>query len=90
MTAIVMIFEMTLDYNVVIPMTATVALSYAVRRLLSKESIYSARVVRRGRMLPEALHADLQRLKKAREVMERNVVIVPSPTPLREAISSSQ
>ena len=28
MAAIVMIFEMTLDYNVIIPMTITVALSY--------------------------------------------------------------
>jgi CIC family chloride channel protein len=89
-TAIVMIFEMTLDYNVVIPMTVTVALSYALRRLLSKESIYSAKIVRRGRILPEALHADIQRLKKAREFMEKNVVVVAAPTPLREAVSSPQ
>ena len=34
MTAIVMIFEMTLDYNVIIPMTITVALSHGVRTLL--------------------------------------------------------
>jgi len=61
-TAVVMTFEMTLDYNVVIPMTVTVALSYAVRKLLSKDSIYSAKVVRRGRALPEALYADLLRL----------------------------
>jgi CIC family chloride channel protein len=89
-TAIVMIFEMTLDYNVVIPLTVTVALSYAVRRLLSKESIYSAKVVRRGRILPEALRADIQRLKRAREVMERNVVVMPAPASLREAVSTLQ
>ena len=35
MAAIVMIFEMTLDYTVIIPMTITVALSYGVRFLSS-------------------------------------------------------
>ena len=34
MAAIVMIFEMTLDYTVIIPMTMTVALSYGVRVML--------------------------------------------------------
>ena len=32
MAAIVMIFEMTLDYTVIVPMTLTVAISYGVRR----------------------------------------------------------
>ena len=34
LAAIVMIFEMTLDYTVIIPMTITVALSYGVRKML--------------------------------------------------------
>ena len=41
MAAIVMIFEMTLDYTVIIPMTITVALSHGVRTLLQPESIYA-------------------------------------------------
>jgi chloride channel protein, CIC family len=81
---------MTLDYNVVIPMTVTVALSYAVRKLLSKESIYSAKLVRRGHAPPEALQANLQGLKKAHEVMERNMMVMPAPTTLRDAMSSIQ
>jgi len=87
-TAVVMIFEMTLDYNVVIPMTVTVALSYAVRKLLSKESIYSAKLARRGHTLPEALHADFRRLRKARQIMETSVGVMKATTPLREALSS--
>jgi CIC family chloride channel protein len=87
-TAVVMIFEMTLNYNVVIPMTVTVALSYAVRKLLSKESIYSAKLVRRGHTLPEALHADFRRMRKARQIMETAVVVMRATTPLEEALSS--
>ena len=41
MAAIVMIFEMTLDYSVILPMTITVAISYGVRKVLSRESIYT-------------------------------------------------
>ena len=36
-TALVMIFEMTLDYNAVLPLTVTVAASNGIRALLSRE-----------------------------------------------------
>ena len=38
LAAIVMIFEMTLDYTVIIPMTITVALSYGVRKMLHRRA----------------------------------------------------
>jgi CIC family chloride channel protein len=65
-----------------------VALSYAVRKLLSKESIYSAKLVRRGHTLPEALHADFRRMRNARQIMETAVVVMRATTPLEEALSS--
>ena len=55
MAAIVMIFEMTLDYTVIIPMTLTVAISYAVRRSLVKDSIYTRKLTMRGESVPETL-----------------------------------
>jgi CIC family chloride channel protein len=78
MAAIVMIFEMTLDYSVIIPMTITVALSYGIRRMLSKESIYTLKLVRRGHYLPEALQANPQQLKRAMDVMDTQFVAVPA------------
>jgi CIC family chloride channel protein len=70
MAAIVMIFEMTLDYTVIIPITVTVAISYGVRKLLSRESIYTMKLVRRGHTIPESLQANFQQLKRAREIMD--------------------
>lgn len=55
MAAIIMIFEMTRDYNVILPMTLTVAISYAIRKVLSSESIYSMKIVRSGHKVPDAL-----------------------------------
>jgi CIC family chloride channel protein len=58
LTAIVMIFEMTLDYSVVLPMTLTVAVSYGLRRYLCPESIYTMKLTRRGHYMPQALQAN--------------------------------
>jgi CIC family chloride channel protein len=58
MTSIVMIFEMTLDYSVVLPMTLTVAVSHGVRRLLLAQNIYTMKLARRGHVMPEALQAN--------------------------------
>jgi len=84
MAAIVMIFEMTLDYNVIVPMTITVALSYGVRKVLSRESIYTLKLVRRGHYMPEALQSNFHHLKRAREVMDTHIVTVPASSTIDE------
>ena len=70
MSAVVMIFEMTLDYNIILPITVTVALSYGVRKLLSRESIYTLKLARRGHYMPEALQTKVSDLKQAKDMME--------------------
>ncbi len=69
MAAIVMIFEMTLDYNVIVPMTITVAISYGIRKVLSRESIYTMKLVRRGHYIPEALRTNPHFVRRAGEMM---------------------
>jgi CIC family chloride channel protein len=78
MTAVVMIFEMTLDYTVIIPMTITVALSYGVRSLLQRESIYTLKLARRGHEIPDALQANLYHLRRTKDVMDARFVCVPA------------
>lgn len=76
LTAIVMIFEMTLDYNVVIPLTITVAVSYGMRRLLCRESIYTMKLVRRGHVIPEEMRSSTHNLKRARDLMDQKFIVV--------------
>jgi chloride channel protein, CIC family len=45
MTAVTMIFEMTRDYDLVMPNIVAVALAIGVRRLLSQENIYTVKLV---------------------------------------------
>ena len=78
MTAIAMIFEMTRDYDIVLPMILAVALSVGVRRLLSRENIYTLKLFRRGHVIPKALHANMFLVRRANEVMETDVVLAPT------------
>ena len=65
MTAVAMIFEMTRDYDIVLPMILAVAVSLGVRRLLSRENIYTLKLVRRGHPIPKALHANMFLVRSA-------------------------
>jgi len=80
MTAVTMIFEMTLDYHIVLPMILAVAAGLGVRRALSRENIYTAKLVPRGHAIPKALHANMFLVRAAKDVMERAHVLVPAET----------
>ncbi len=81
LAAIVMIFEMTLDYTAIIPMTIVVALSYGVRTLLQPKSIYTLKLARRGHAIPAMLQTHIASLRRAEEVMDtRFVVLAASDT----------
>ena len=56
-TGTVMIFEMTRDYTVIMPVILTVALAAAVRNWLSPATIYTMKLVRRGETVPQGLQA---------------------------------
>jgi len=84
MTAVTMIFEMTRDYALVMPSIIAVALAVGVRRLLSRESIYTAKLTGRGHYIPEALHANMFMVRHASQVMERDVVLAASDTDFGE------
>ena len=78
LTAITMLFEMTRDYAIVLPMILAVAASIGVRRLLSPESIYTLKLVRRGHVIPDALHANMFVVKRAGAVMDREIIVAPA------------
>ncbi len=80
MTAVTMIFEMTRDYNIVLPMILAVAVALGVRRLLSRENMYTMKLVRRGHPVPKALHTNMFLVQNARDVMERDVLVLDEST----------
>ncbi len=80
MTAVTMIFEMTRDYDLVMPLIVAVALAIGIRRLLSQENIYTVKLVGRRHFVPKALHANMFLVRRASEVMARDVLVLPAET----------
>jgi CIC family chloride channel protein len=78
MTAVTMIFEMTRDYSIVMPMIVAVATSIGARGVLSRETIYTLKLVRRGRSIPKARHANMFLVRSAREVMDADIQVLPA------------
>jgi chloride channel protein, CIC family len=90
MAAVTMIFEMTRDYDVVMPSIIAVALAIGVRRLLSRESIYTIKLANRGHFVPEALHANFFLVRRAGEVMERDVILLPADADFGTVLRQSE
>ena len=84
MTSVAMVFEMTRDYDIVLPMVLAVAVGLGVRRMLSRENIYTMKLARRGYSIPKALHANLFLVRSAREVMDRDFVVMDTTTPFSQ------
>lgn len=53
LTAAVMLFEMTRDYNVILPVIGTLAIANAVRNRLCPPTIYTLKLLRRGHAVPD-------------------------------------
>ncbi len=85
LTAIVMIFEMTLDYSVVLPMALTVAVSHGARRLLLAQNIYTMKLARRGHYMPEALLANAYLVHHVGEMTMATAATLPAEASDRRA-----
>ncbi|MFI4981317.1 MAG: chloride channel protein [Nevskiales bacterium] len=89
MTAVAMIFEMTRDYDIVLPMILAVAVGLGVRRMLSRENIYTMKLVRRGHPIPKALHANMFLVRSAKDAMERDFLKIDEATNFDEFLRLS-
>ncbi|OFA15249.1 hypothetical protein A4U49_14560 [Acidithiobacillus ferrivorans] len=71
-----MIFEMTSDYHIIIPLIIVASLAFGVRRLITRETIYTRKLIRRGHFIPEARHSNLYLMRPAGEFIETPLIRV--------------
>jgi CIC family chloride channel protein len=86
-TAIVMIFEMTRDYNVIVPLVLAVALSTGIRRALIVENIYTVKLRHRGQPIPIIRHTNMYLVRQARELMNKDFIVLPIDTSIAKALA---
>ena len=84
MTAIVMVFEMTRDYAIIVPVIVAVAIAAGIRRALIEETIYTIKLRHRGHRIPKERHINLYLVKQAQDIMERRFIVAKAGTSLKE------
>jgi CIC family chloride channel protein len=73
-TGIVMIFEMTRDYHVIIPLMLAGSIAYGIRRIYMDASIYDLKLVRRGHYIPKALQTNLYLMHTVGELISTPIL----------------
>lgn len=75
-TAILILFELTNDYKIVLPLMAAVIVSFLIFRQLSPESIYTLKLSRRGDNIKKRPRQDILETILVSEAMSENVIEV--------------
>ena len=91
--ALLMLFEMTGDYKIILPLMITCIISSMVARQLLKESIYSLKLLRRGINLEEGKEINVLKSIRVSEVMNSKVETITEALGLEklaEIISKSK
>jgi chloride channel protein, CIC family len=84
--AIVFVFELTRDYNAVLPLMGATVLADMVARALMRESIMTEKLTRRSVSVPGEYRPDVMATTRVREIMSTAVETLPVGTPLIEAV----
>jgi len=89
-TAVVILFEMTRDYRIILPLLIAVAIAVTVAQLFARGNIYSTKLLRRGINLERGKDVDLLRRATVGEAMVRDVVTVSEDGTVGEVIKLMQ
>lgn len=88
-TAIIIVFEMTNDYEIILPVMTAVVIATLVSRLLSEETIYTLKLIRRGIRLG-APKEDALAMMAVRDVMREKFESIGEDTKLVDLIDRIQ
>jgi CIC family chloride channel protein len=78
MTALLIIFEMTNDYRIVLPLMVTVAVASLVARLLLSHSIYTIKLAKRGIDIRAGRDINVLKAHKAGEILVSEYDAIPA------------
>ena len=73
MTAAIMTYEMTLDYDVILPIMVGVSIAYAVRNYFLKADIYTLKLNRRGLHVPHGYLIDFNSQIVIENIMDTDI-----------------
>lgn len=85
-TAILIIFELTSDYKIILPLMLAVVLATAIARLFTHESIYTLKLIRRGVKFSTTMDLTVLRQITADQVTPGRVPVVRPDEPFQNVV----
>lgn len=85
-TAIIIVFELTGDYEIILPVMTSVVIAVIIARTFSPQSIYTIRLNRRGIQLQSMEEHDIMRDLRVSHAMTTNFPSVPPHMPVTELL----
>ena len=82
-TSMLILFEMTQDYRIILPLMLATVVSTVVAQYLLRETIYTLKLARRGIRLFKGRDADVLAAVRVEEVMDTHPVTVSPDLPVR-------
>lgn len=85
-TAILIIFEMTSDYKIILPLMIATTISSLLVTWLQDGSIYTLKLMRRGINIQKGKEINVLKSMKVKDVMRNSIEIISPRTSLKEII----
>jgi CIC family chloride channel protein len=85
-TASLILFELTNDYKIILPMMITCTLSTLLSRAVNKESIFTIKLARQGIFMQHGSEAMLMKAFKVKNVMLPNPPSIPETTNFKNLV----
>jgi chloride channel protein, CIC family len=85
LTAILLLFEMTHDYRIILPLMFSVAVSMLVAQFFQHDSVYTLGLARKGIRLNRGRDVEVLQAITVAEVMYADTLALPESTSLEEA-----
>lgn len=86
-TAMIIIFEMTANYRIILPLMFACTISLVISALLSRESIYTLKLIRKGVNIYGGRELNVLKRLKVSQVMHPEIELVSPSAPLTELIT---
>lgn len=86
-TAVIIIFELTGDYRIILPLMFAIVLATGISAHLSRDTIYTLKLRRRGIEIMRGRGANLMQVLHVADAMQSVPPALPPQTPLNEVIA---
>lgn len=87
LTSIIMIFEMTRNYEIMLPLMLAVVISHFSAKLIYKETMYTKKLTRYGVNIQFDKRISTLKEILVKDIMEKNIISCSSSSSVKEALS---